>query len=85
MATFCEDFLRLLNYNKKKHKDRVPCLVGAANSGKTSLFFLIQGLIHHGNIAMVTKQCTFNKAMITPFTKVIFIDKADERALDIAY
>ena len=24
---------------KKKHKDKVPCLVGDANSGKTSLFF----------------------------------------------
>ena len=84
VATFCEDFLRLLSYNKKKHKDRVPCLVGAANSGKTSLFFPIQGLIHHGNIATVTKQCAFNKAMITPFTEVIFIDEADESALDIA-
>ena len=84
VATFGEDFLRLLNYNKKKHKDRVPCLVGAANSGKTSLFFPIQGLIHHGNIATVTKQRAFNKAMITPFTEVIFIDEADESALDIA-
>lgn len=79
-----EDFLRLLNYNKKQHKDRVPCLVGAANSGKTSLFFPIQGLIHHGNIATVTKQRAFNKAMITPFTEVIFIDEVDESALDIA-
>ena len=69
VATFCEDFLRLLNYNKKKHKNRVPCLVGAAKSGKTSLFFPIQGLIHHGNIATVMKQRAFNKAMITPFTK----------------
>ena len=84
VATFCEDFLKLLNYNMKKHKDRVPCLVGAANSGKTSLFFLIQGLVHHGNIATVTKQRVFNKAMITPFTEVIFIDEADESVLDIS-
>ena len=84
VATFCEDFLRLLNYNAKKHKDKVPCLVGAANSGKTSLFFPIQGLVHHGNIATVTKQRAFNKAMITPFTEVIFIDEADENVLDIS-
>ena len=84
VATFCEDFLKLLNYNAKKHKDRVPCLVGAANSGKTSLFFPIQGLVHHGNIATVTKQRAFNKAMITPFTEVIFIDEADESVLDIS-
>lgn len=83
VATFCEDFLRLLNYNKKNHKDRVSCLVGAANSGKTSLFFPIQGLVHHGNIATVTKQHAFNKAMITPFTEVMFIDEVDESSLDI--
>ena len=84
VATFCEDFLRLLNYNAKKHKDKVPCLVGAANSGKTSLFFPIQGLVHHGNIATVTKQRAFNKAMITPCTEVIFIDEADENVHDIS-
>ena len=84
VAMFCEDFLRLLNHNAKKHKDKVPCLVGAANSGKTSLFFPIQGLVHHGNIATVTKQRAFNKAMITPFTEVIFIDEADENVLDIS-
>ena len=56
VSNFCEDFLKLLNYNKKQHKDMVPCLVGDANSGKTSLFFPIQGLVHHSNIATVTKQ-----------------------------
>ena len=84
VAHFCDDFLKLLNYNKKQHKDKVPCLVGEANSGNTSLFFSIQGLMHHGNIATVTKQRAFNKAMITPFTEVIFIDEASENALDIA-
>lgn len=84
IGEFCEYFLKLLNFNKKCHKDKVPCLVGAANSGKTSLFFPIQGLVHQGNIATVTKQLTFNKAMITPYTEVIFIDEADENVLDIS-
>ena len=84
VSAFCEDFLKLLNYKRKQHKDKVPCLVGDSNSGKTSLFFPIQGLVHHGNIATVTKQRAFNKAMITPFTEVIFIDEADEGVLDIA-
>ena len=83
-ANFCDDFLRLLNYNKKQHKDKVPCLVGKANSGQTSFFFPIQGLIHHGNITTVTKQRAFNKAMITKFTEVIFIDEASESTLDRA-
>ena len=54
----------------------MPCLVGDAYSGKTSLFFPIHGLVHHGNIATVPKQRAFNKAMI-------FIDEATEKTLDI--
>ena len=80
---FCEDFVKLLNYNRKKHKDKVPCLVGDANSGKTSLFFPILSLVHHGNVATVTKQRAFNKSMITLFTEVIFLDEATESTLDI--
>ena len=78
-SNFCEDFLKLLSYNKKKHKDKVPCFVGDANSGKTSLFFPILGLVHLGNVATVTKQRAFNKSMISKFTEVIFI----ESTLDI--
>ena len=33
---------------------------------------------------METLQCAFNKAMITPFTKVTFIDEADENVLNIS-
>ena len=54
----------------------MPCLVGDTNSGKTSLFMPILGLINHGKVATVTKQKAFNKSMITPFTEVIFIDEA---------
>ena len=80
---FCEDFLKLLNHNKKRHKDKVPCLVGAANSGKTSLFQPILGLVHHHNVVTITKQRVFNKAMINRFTQVIFIDEASPSTLDI--
>ena len=83
VCRFCEEYLKLLNYNKKKHKDKVLCLVGDANSGKTSLFFPILSIVHHGNVATVTKQRAFNKSMITPFTEVIFLDEATESTLDI--
>ena len=36
-SNFYQDFLKLLSYNKKKHKDKVAYLVGDANSCKTSL------------------------------------------------
>ena len=55
-VAFCEDFLRLVNHNQKGHKQKVPCLIGDANSGKTSLFQPLLGLIHHENIATITKQ-----------------------------
>ena len=83
ISTFCEDFLKLLNHKQKRHKDRVPCLIGAANSGKTSLFQPLLGLIHHSHIATISKQRVFNKAMINRFTELIFIDEASPSTLAI--
>ena len=83
IGEFCEDFLKLLNFNKKCHKDKVPCLIGDANSGKTSLFHPILGLVHHTNIATITKQRVFNKAMISKSTEVIFIDEASTSTMDV--
>jgi len=39
VAPFCDDSLRVLNYNKKQHIDKVQCLVCKTNSGKTFIFF----------------------------------------------
>ena len=75
--------MRLLNHNQKGHKRKVPCLIGDANSGKTSLFQPLLGLIHHENIATITKQKVFNKAMINHTTEVIFFDKASPSTLEI--
>ena len=36
-SNFYQDFLKLLSYNNKKHRDKVAYLVGDANSSKTSL------------------------------------------------
>lgn len=83
IASFCHDFLKLLDYNKKKHKDKVPCLVGDANSGKTSLFLPMLGIMHHSNIATVTKQRAFNKAMINKFTELVFLDEATASTMDV--
>ena len=83
VCRFCEEYVKLLSYNKKKHKDKVFCLVGDANSGKTRLFFPILSIVHHGNVATVTKQRAFKKSMITPFTEVIFLDEATESTLHI--
>lgn len=42
---FCEYFIRLLNYGTKQHKEKVLCLIGEPNSGKTSLFTPITAII----------------------------------------
>ena len=83
ISLFCEDFLRLLKYNQKKHKEKVACLVGDADSGKTSLFYPILGVIHHSNVATITKQKVFNKSMISKETEVIFVDEASPTMLDV--
>lgn len=83
ISEFCDDFLKLLHFNQKRHKDKVPCLIWDANSGKTSLFQPVLGLIHHSNIATVTKQKAFNKAMINKTTEVIFIDEASISTMEI--
>ena len=83
IGLFCDDFLRFVNFNQKKHKERVPCLFGEPDSGKTSLFYPILGLIHHRKEATVTKQKVLNKAMIGKNTEVIFIDKATLLTLDV--
>ena len=80
---FCEDYLRLLNHNQKRHKDKVPCIIEDASSGKTSLFQPVLGLVHYSNIATITKQRAFNKAMINRATEVIFIDEASVSTMEI--
>ena len=41
----CEYFIRLLHYGTKQHKEKVLCLIGQPNSGKTSLFAPISRII----------------------------------------
>ena len=83
ISEFCDYFLKLLHFHQKRHRDKVPCLIGDANSGKTSLFQPVLGLIHHSNIATITKQRAFNKAMMNKTTEVIFIDEASISTMEI--
>ena len=78
---FCADFLAL--FRPKKHKHPVPCAIGSADSGKTSLFAPVFQIIPLNRIARVTKQKSFNKAMIDSCTGVIFLDEAFSGLLEI--
>ena len=82
MAHFCEYYIRLLNCGTKQHKERVMCLVGEPNSGKTSLFTPITGFIPARYIAMISKQKAFNKSLVDENTQIIFLDEAYAKLMD---
>ena len=62
---------------------QVPCLVGEANSGKTSLLAAVLGVANPANVARITKQRAFNKAMINDNTEVIILDEATSSMMDV--
>ena len=82
MAHFCEYYIRLLNCGTKQHKERVMCLVGEPNSGKTSLFTPITRFIPARYIAMISKQKAFNKSLVDENTQIIFLDEAYAKLMD---
>lgn len=45
MQFFCEYFIRPLHYGTKQLKEKVLCLIGQPNSGKTSSFASISRII----------------------------------------
>ena len=81
LQQFCADFLAL--FRPKQHKQPVPCAIGSADSGKTSLFAPVFQVVPLNRIARVTKQKSFNKAMIDSSTEVIFLDEAFPGLLEI--
>jgi len=82
IATLCDDFLRLFEQNRE-HKQKVPCLIGPSNSGKTSLFMATAKIIDPSKVARVTKQRQFNKAMISESTELINLDEARVELMDV--
>ena len=80
LKKFCSDFPAL--FRPKQLKQPVPCAIGAADSGKTSLFSPVFQIVPLNRIARVTKQKHFNKGMIDSLTEVIFLDEAFVGLLD---
>ena len=82
ISHFCEYYIRLLNCRIKQHKEKVMCLIGEPNSGKTSLFTPISRLIPARYIAMISKQKAFNKSLVDENTQIIFLDEAHPKLMD---
>ena len=83
IAALCDDFLKLFQCQAKEHKQKVPCLIGPSNSGKTSLFMATAKIIGVSKVAKVTKQKEFNKAMIDENTELINLDEATVSMMDV--
>ena len=79
----CQDFLQLFQCQEREHKQKVPCLIGPSNSGKTSLFMATNNIIDVTKVAKVTKQKEFNKAMINEETELINLDEASVSMMDV--
>ena len=82
IAHFCEYYIRLLNCRIKQHKERVMCLIGEPNGGKTSLFTPNSRLIPARYIAMISKQKAFNKSLVDENTQKFFLDEAHTKVMD---
>ena len=82
IAHFCAYFIRLFTCRIKQHKEKVMCLIGEPNSGKTSLFTPISRLILARYIAMISKQKAFNKSLIDENTQILFLDEAHAKLMD---
>ena len=80
---FCKDFLNLFKLNSRQHKDKVPCLIGPSNSGKTSILLATSKIIDQTKVARVLKQKEFNKSMINEETQLINLDEAVVNLMDV--
>lgn len=83
IASLCDDFLKLFECQSREHKQKVPCLIGPSNSGKTSLFMATNKIIDPSKVARVTKQREFNKAMIDEETELINLDEARVELMEV--
>lgn len=83
IVCLCNDFLKLYECGSREHKQKVPCLIGPSNSGKTTMFMATNKIIDPAKVARVTKQREFNKAMINEDTELINLDEARVELMDV--
>lgn len=72
---FYKKYYQLLMHGQFPHKETKLCLVGPADSGKTSWFSPLQGIIPSRYIAGVMNDGKFSAAMITNNTQVVMMDE----------
>ena len=83
VCRFCEEYVNFSITTRKSIRTRCCVWSEMPTAVRRVCFFPILSIVHHRNVATVTKQRAFNKSMITPFTEVIFLDEATESTLDI--
>ncbi|XP_066932599.1 uncharacterized protein [Clytia hemisphaerica] len=78
---FLQKFYQLLLHKMFPIKERKLLLHGKSNSGKTTWFYTLQGLISTEHIAGVTQEGRFAGHMIKDSTEVVFMDEWTSNSL----
>ncbi|XP_066933226.1 uncharacterized protein [Clytia hemisphaerica] len=78
---FLQKFYQLLLHKIFPIKERKLLLHGKSNSGKTTWFYTLQGLISTEHIAGVTQEGRFAGHMIKDSTEVVFMDEWTSNSL----
>ncbi|XP_066930600.1 uncharacterized protein [Clytia hemisphaerica] len=72
---FYKKYYQLLMHGQFPHKETKMCLVGPADSGKTSWFSCFQGIIPSKYIAGVMNDGRFSAALINSNTQIVMMDE----------
>ena len=72
---FYKKYYQLLMHGQFPHKETKLCLVGPADSGKTSWFGCFQGIIPSKYIAGVMNDGRFSAALINNNTQIVMMDE----------
>ncbi|XP_066925566.1 uncharacterized protein [Clytia hemisphaerica] len=78
---FLQKFYQLLLHQMFPIKERKLLVYGDSNSGKTSWFYVFQGIIGTDHIAGVTQESQFAGHMINESTEIVFMDEWSSNSL----
>ena len=72
---FVRKLYQLLMHGRFPFKERKMCVWGPPNSGKTTWFSIIEGLVSTPHISSVTKEGKFALQMVTDEAEVMLIEE----------
>lgn len=81
---FIKQLYQLLIKDGFPFKHKKICLVGPSNSGKSSWFSVIQGIIAHTDVATLTREGKFCMHLINDDTQVVLMEEWDKGDIELS-